>query len=49
MLRPAEVEHLIGDAGKAERELGWTPEVSFEQLIEMMVDSDYKALKHQIR
>ena len=49
MLRPAEVDHLIGDPGKARRELGWTPEVSFEQLIEMMVDSDYKALKHQIR
>ncbi len=49
MLRPAEVDHLIGDPGKAKRELGWTPEVSFEQLIEMMVDSDYKALKHQNR
>jgi GDPmannose 4,6-dehydratase len=49
MLRPAEVDHLIGDPGKAKRELGWTPEVSFESLIEMMVDSDHKALKHQIR
>ncbi len=49
MLRPAEVDHLIGDSGKAQRELGWTPEVSFDQLIEMMVDSDHKALKHQIR
>ncbi len=49
MLRPAEVDHLIGDPGKAQRELGWTPEVSFDQLIEMMVDSDYKALKHQTR
>jgi GDPmannose 4,6-dehydratase len=49
MLRPAEVDHLIGDPGKAKRELGWTPEISFEQLIEMMVDSDHKALKHQIR
>ena len=49
MLRPAEVDHLIGDPGKAQRELGWTPEVGFDQLIEMMVDSDHKALKHQIR
>jgi GDPmannose 4,6-dehydratase len=49
MLRPAEVDHLIGDPAKAQRELGWTPEVSFEQLIEMMVDADHKALKHQIR
>ncbi len=49
MLRPAEVDHLIGDPGKAQRELGWTPEVGFDQLIEMMVDSDHQALKHQIR
>ncbi len=49
MLRPAEVDHLIGDSGKAQRELGWTPEVSFEALIEMMVDSDHTALKHQTR
>jgi len=49
MLRPAEVDHLIGDPGKVQRELGWTPEVGFDQLIEMMVDSDHKALKHQIR
>jgi GDPmannose 4,6-dehydratase len=39
-LRPAEVDHLIGDAGKARRVLGWEPEVSFEQLIAMMVDAD---------
>ncbi len=43
--RPAEVEHLIGDAGKAERELGWTPEVRFEQLIRMMVDADLELLR----
>jgi GDPmannose 4,6-dehydratase len=49
MLRPAEVEHLIGDPGKARRELGWEPQVTFEQLIEMMVDSDYAQLKHQTR
>jgi GDPmannose 4,6-dehydratase len=39
-LRPAEVDHLIGDAGKARRLLGWEPEVSFERLIAMMVDAD---------
>jgi GDPmannose 4,6-dehydratase len=43
-LRPAEVEHLIGDAGKARRVLGWTPDVSFEQLIRMMVDADLALL-----
>jgi GDPmannose 4,6-dehydratase len=42
--RPAEVEHLIGDASKAERQLGWTPEVNFEQLIRMMVDADVQRL-----
>ena len=43
-LRPAEVEHLIGDASKAKRKLGWEPEVSFEQLIGMMVDADLARL-----
>ncbi|MDQ6607200.1 MAG: GDP-mannose 4,6-dehydratase [Actinomycetota bacterium] len=42
--RPAEVEHLIGDAGKAERVLGWRPEMDFEQLIRMMVDADLALL-----
>jgi GDPmannose 4,6-dehydratase len=46
-LRPAEVEHLIGDAGKAKRKLGWEPEVSFEQLIRMMVDADLALLAAQ--
>jgi GDPmannose 4,6-dehydratase len=48
-LRPAEVEHLLGDASKARRELGWEPEVSFEQLIRMMVDADYALLKGESR
>jgi GDPmannose 4,6-dehydratase len=43
-LRPAEVDHLIGDASKATSSLGWTPKVSFEQLVEMMVDADLKRL-----
>ena len=38
--RPAEVDLLIGDAAKAKDELGWTPKVSFEELITMMVDHD---------
>ena len=41
--RPAEVDHLIGDPGKA-RELGWEPRTSFEQLIRLMVDADRKLL-----
>jgi GDPmannose 4,6-dehydratase len=43
--RPAEVEHLIGDASKAREKLGWTPEVGFEQLIRMMVESDLALLR----
>ena len=42
--RPAEVDLLVGDASKAERELGWKPQTSFEQLIRLMVDSDLKLL-----
>jgi GDPmannose 4,6-dehydratase len=44
-LRPAEVEHLVGDASKAREKLGWEPEISFEQLIRMMVDADLAALQ----
>ncbi len=48
LIRPAEVEHLIGDATKARRLLGWEPEVSFEALIRMMVDSDVELLRQEI-
>jgi len=40
LLRPAEVDQLVGDAGKARERLGWRPEVGFSRLIEMMVDAD---------
>ncbi len=40
LLRPAEVDHLIGDASKARTELGWSPVVDFKALIGMMVDAD---------
>jgi len=40
--RPAEVDSLLGDAGKARAELGWTPQVSFEQLIAEMAEHDLK-------
>jgi GDPmannose 4,6-dehydratase len=39
-LRPAEVDHLIGDASKARRMLGWEPSVDFGALVRMMVDAD---------
>jgi len=44
LLRPAEVEHLLGDSSRARNELNWTPQVSFSQLIEMMVDADLARL-----
>lgn len=40
MIRPAEVEHLIGDSTKARTQLKWQPHVSFASLVEMMVDAD---------
>jgi len=40
LIRPAEVEHLVGDASKARRELGWEPAIDFKRLVEMMVDAD---------
>src|SRR5690606_33742688 len=43
-LRPAEVDHLIGDSSKARRVLGWTPEVDFPGLVRMMVDADLERL-----
>lgn len=39
-MRPAEVDLLVGDPSKAGQELGWEPDVSFRQLVRMMVDAD---------
>ncbi|HLI24312.1 MAG TPA: GDP-mannose 4,6-dehydratase [Acidimicrobiales bacterium] len=43
-LRPAEVDLLIGDPSRARHQLGWKPEVSFAELVRMMVDADLEAL-----
>src|SRR6186713_1556615 len=43
-LRPAEVDHLIGNPAKAKNVLGWEPKVNFKQLVEMMVDADVERL-----
>jgi len=43
-LRPAEVDHLVGDARKARERLGWEPRVSFRELAELMVDADVERL-----
>jgi GDPmannose 4,6-dehydratase len=42
--RPAEIQEVVADPSKARRELGWSANVSFEELIEMMVKADLKAL-----
>jgi GDPmannose 4,6-dehydratase len=48
-MRPAEVEQLVGDSSKAKRVLGWQPQTSFEQMIRLMVDSDYRSLQRGAR
>ena len=44
-IRPAEVDLLVGSPEKARKKLGWVPEVSFEKLVQMMVDADLERLK----
>ncbi len=46
--RPTEVDLLIGDAGKARRELGWTPKTTFAQLVREMVASDLAIAKREV-
>jgi GDPmannose 4,6-dehydratase len=43
-LRPAEVEHLVGDASNAREKLGWEPRTSFEEMVHLMVDADLELL-----
>ncbi|RJQ46777.1 MAG: GDP-mannose 4,6-dehydratase [Gaiellales bacterium] len=47
-VRPAEVDMLIGDASKARKQLGWAPQVTFQEMIEMMVDSDMEIVQAEI-
>jgi GDPmannose 4,6-dehydratase len=44
-VRPAEVDHLIGDPSKAARDLGWKPQTSFEELIRLMTRTDLEMLR----
>lgn len=48
-VRPAEVELLLGSPEKAKAKLGWTPSVTFEGLIQMMVESDMKRIAEQVK
>jgi GDPmannose 4,6-dehydratase len=45
LLRPAEVDHLVGDSSKARARLGWSPTIDFAGLVTMMVDADLERLK----
>ncbi len=47
--RPAEVDLLLGDASKAQRELGWTPRVKFRELVAMMVQHDVELAAQEAR
>ncbi|MBI2058701.1 MAG: GDP-mannose 4,6-dehydratase [Nitrospirae bacterium] len=44
LFRPADVDHLIGDASRAREKLGWKPNVSFEEMVRMMVENDLRQL-----
>src|SRR5579884_2097311 len=44
LLRPADVDHLVGDASRAKATLGWEPEAGFEELFRLMVDADVERL-----
>jgi GDPmannose 4,6-dehydratase len=44
-LRPTEVDLLLGDAGKAKRDLGWEPKTKFHELVKLMVDADLELAK----
>ena len=46
--RPAEVEILLGDPAKAEKELGWKREICFNELVERMVNHDMELVKREI-
>lgn len=48
LLRPAEVDHLIGDATKARKRLGWQARTSFQELIALMVEHDLYRLQHKL-
>ena len=48
LIRPAEVDLLVGDASKANEVLGWKPEVGFEDLVKMMVDADMALLEGRL-
>ena len=49
LIRPAEVDHLLGDSSKARNTLKWEPEVDFERLVKMMVDADMERVAKEVQ
>jgi GDPmannose 4,6-dehydratase len=47
-MRPAEVDHLVGDASKARRELEWAPRTTFRELVELMVAADLERVANEL-
>jgi GDPmannose 4,6-dehydratase len=45
LIRPQDIDNLIGDASKAKKELGWTPTVQYKELVRLMIDDDLKLLE----
>lgn len=48
-IRPAEVDHLVGNSSKAKKKLGWLPEVSFPELIRIMVEADMELVERKMK
>jgi GDPmannose 4,6-dehydratase len=48
-MRPAEVDLLVGNSSKARQVLGWKPDVTFDELVRIMVEADMKLVQHQTR
>ena len=48
LLRPTEIDDLVGDSSKAQQILGWKPKVSFKELVKMMVEHDMDYFRHQV-
>ena len=49
MVRPSEVDLLVGDASKIKQDLGWEPKTSFENLIELMIENDLRIEANRAR
>jgi len=46
--RPTEVHTLVGDAQKAQQKLGWKPNITFDELVKLMIDADYKKIAQRV-